>query len=122
MADALWWRTIRVTSSSARAGPRWRADGRSSSAGPIVAGLESARSSRARGLQQARFAQQLPRAIGGLGEGIGVEHDQIAGAERQLERLVAGRFVEAQRQVRAVRSPTAFGCEQRPLPSAGPIE
>ena len=112
-AEALWCRTTSVTSSSAARWPRCRATA-SRSAGPIAPGPAVRQVEPAGGLQQARFAEQLPGRVGGLAQGIGVKHDQIAAAERHVERLVARLFVEPQRQVAARRFAGSPLRQQRP--------
>ena len=83
-------------------------------------GWNSPASSDCAACEQARFTQQLSRRIGGLDEGIGIKDGQIAGAERQVERLVAGCFIETQRQVAAVVAVVSCGREQRPLRRRSP--
>ena len=73
-ADALWWSTIRVTSSSAARCSRWLGDGfqkcRADRAGTRVGQVEPAGR-----FQQSLFAKQLSRRIGGLGKSVGVKND-----------------------------------------------
>ena len=129
VGPALWCRTSTVTSSSAGRPARWRATP-SSRAGPTLTGIPRVQLARDR--QQPPLAEHLPRGVARLGQGVGVDDDQVPPAERDRELLVGRLIIDPQRQVgpallrgadRPGRSSLTFMLPRSSLfPSRRPVE